>query len=132
MKQSLSEFVELNGIRSHVRTWGSKDAPVLFLLHGWMDISASFQFLVDALRKEWRVIAPDWLAQLSGWLAAPGVAAAGAKLYYGDDTVQHAGVLVGVGGVASHGHKGFPRASAGYHGLLHSVRDVSAATVRIS
>lgn len=60
MKQSLSEFVELNGIRSHVRTWGSNNAPVLFLLHGWMDISASFQFLVDALRKEWRVIAPDW------------------------------------------------------------------------
>jgi O-antigen biosynthesis protein len=80
------------------------------------------------LNNDTRVIAPDWLAQLSGWLAAPGVAAAGAKLYYGDDTVQHAGVLVGVGGVASHGHKGFPRASAGYHGLLHSVRDVSAAT----
>jgi GT2 family glycosyltransferase len=42
--------------------------------------------------------------------------------------VQHAGVLLGVGGVASHGHKNFPRTSAGYHGLLHSVRDVSAVT----
>ena len=74
------------------------------------------------------VITPNWLDELSGWLALPDVAAVGAKLYYGDDTVQHAGVLVGVGGVASHGHKKAARGAAGYHGLLHSVRDVSAST----
>jgi pimeloyl-ACP methyl ester carboxylesterase len=34
--------------------------PQLWLLHGWMDVSASFQFLVDALRRDWFVIAPDW------------------------------------------------------------------------
>ena len=80
------------------------------------------------LNNDTQVITPDWLDELAGWLALPDVAAVGAKLYYGDDTVQHAGVLVGVGGVASHGHKKFARAAAGYHGLLHSVRDVSAST----
>lgn len=36
------------------------DRPTLLCLHGWMDVSASFQFMVDALRKPWRVLAPDW------------------------------------------------------------------------
>jgi GT2 family glycosyltransferase len=80
------------------------------------------------LNNDTKVIAVDWLAELGGWLELRDVAAVGAKLYYGDDTIQHAGVLVGVGGVASHGHKEFPRTSPGYHGLLHSVRDVSATT----
>lgn len=60
MKQSTSEFIQLNGLRAHVRIWGDAAAPALFMLHGWMDVSASFQFLVDALSREWRVIAPDW------------------------------------------------------------------------
>ena len=42
----------MRGLRYHVRTWGQADAPALFLLHGWMDVSASFQFLVDALTRE--------------------------------------------------------------------------------
>jgi len=60
MKSSTSEFHTIRGLKSHVRLWGPADAPKLFLLHGWMDCSASFQFLVDALACEWRVIAPDW------------------------------------------------------------------------
>lgn len=48
--------------------WGPAEAPPLFLLHGWMDVSASFQFLVDAMKREWRVIAPDWRGfGLSQW-----------------------------------------------------------------
>ena len=60
MKESQSEFHEIRGLRYHVRTWGDAGAPKLFLLHGWMDVSASFQFLVDAFAREWHVIAPDW------------------------------------------------------------------------
>lgn len=50
----------MRGLRVQLRCWGDADAPRLFLLHGWMDTSASFQFVVDALKREWRVIAPDW------------------------------------------------------------------------
>jgi len=60
MKPSRSEFVVVHGLRYHCRVWGEPGAPKLFMLHGWMDVSASFQFLVDALRGDWQVIAPDW------------------------------------------------------------------------
>ena len=60
MKPSESVFFDLRGLRYHVRRWGRRGAPKMVLLHGWMDVSASFQFLVDALRREWDVIAPDW------------------------------------------------------------------------
>ena len=68
MKPSQSHILQIRGLRYHVRTWGSQSAPKLCLLHGWMDVSASFQFLVDALRRDWYVIAPDWRGfGLSEW-----------------------------------------------------------------
>jgi pimeloyl-ACP methyl ester carboxylesterase len=60
MRQSESEFLQIRGLRYHVRHWRSPGAPKMVLLHGWMDVSASFQFMVDALRREWDVYAPDW------------------------------------------------------------------------
>jgi pimeloyl-ACP methyl ester carboxylesterase len=68
MKTSTSRFVDVRGLRYHVRTWGESSARKLILLHGWMDVSASFQFLVDALASEWQVLAPDWRGfGLSEW-----------------------------------------------------------------
>jgi pimeloyl-ACP methyl ester carboxylesterase len=60
MRQSESEFLQIRGLRYHVRHWRSRGAPKMVLLHGWMDVSASFQFMVDALRAPWDVYAPDW------------------------------------------------------------------------
>ncbi len=60
MRASTSEILDLRGVRYHVRQWGRPSAPRLFLLHGWMDVAASFQFLVDSLARDWHVIAPDW------------------------------------------------------------------------
>ncbi len=59
MKPAHSHHIALRGLEAHVMTWGEPSAPKLFLLHGWMDVAASFQFLVDALQREWYVIAPD-------------------------------------------------------------------------
>ena len=68
MKASRSEYHAIRGLRHHVRLWGKAGAPRLFLLHGWMDVSASFQFLVDSLSREWLVVAPDWRGfGLSEW-----------------------------------------------------------------
>lgn len=55
-----SEFLDIRGLRYHVRHWGPHDAPPLFLLHGWMDASPTFQWLVGAFQQRWHVIAPDW------------------------------------------------------------------------
>lgn len=71
MKTSRSTFLELNGLRHHVRSWGAPEAPPLFLLHGWMDVSASFQFVVDELQRDWHIIAPDWRGfGLTAWSAS--------------------------------------------------------------
>lgn len=60
MKPSRSRFLDVRGLPYHLREWGDADAPLLFMLHGWMDMSATFQFLVDALSSDWHVVAPDW------------------------------------------------------------------------
>lgn len=59
MKPSRTEFIDANGLQICVRHWGNEDAPKIFMVHGWMDIAASFQFVVDAFKNEWHVIAPD-------------------------------------------------------------------------
>lgn len=70
MKPSRSEFIPVRGLQYHVRQWGNEGNPKLFMLHGWMDVSASFQFVVDCLKKDWHVIAPDWRG--FGLTEAPG------------------------------------------------------------
>ncbi len=60
MKSSRSRFVDVRKLRYHLREWGREGAPQLVMLHGWMDVSASFQFVVDALARDWHVVAPDW------------------------------------------------------------------------
>lgn len=72
MKPSTSRFHDIRGLRYHVRTWGEPSAMPLVMLHGWMDVSASFQFLVDALQRDWYVVAPDWRGfGLTEWSRAP-------------------------------------------------------------
>jgi len=61
-RSSRSEFLPLRGLDHHVRIWGDLGAgqtPIV-MLHGWMDVGASFQFVVDALTDDRPVIAPDW------------------------------------------------------------------------
>lgn len=60
LEPSSIERVAIRGLEYNVRRWGPADAPKVFLLHGWMDTSATFQFVVDALRHDWQLIAPDW------------------------------------------------------------------------
>jgi pimeloyl-ACP methyl ester carboxylesterase len=68
-RQSASLFLPVRGLRYHVHSWGdatlaTPERPPLVLLHGWMDVGASFQFVVDALAQaegfERWVLAPDW------------------------------------------------------------------------
>lgn len=70
MKPSRSEFIPVRGLQYHIRHWGDEGSPKLFMVHGWMDVSASFQFVVDCLKKDWHVIAPDWRG--FGLTEAPG------------------------------------------------------------
>jgi len=60
MRASRLETVEIGDKSIRVRHWGPDGTPPVFMLHGWMDCSATFQFVADALRPSWHLIAPDW------------------------------------------------------------------------
>ena len=57
-----SSTLPLRRLNYHVNHWGPEQSPLppLVLLHGWMDVGASYQFTVDALRQQRRILAPDW------------------------------------------------------------------------
>jgi pimeloyl-ACP methyl ester carboxylesterase len=61
-RTSRSEFVPIRDLSYHVRLWGepTPDMPPLVMVHGWMDVAASYQFVVDAFAQDRYVIAPDW------------------------------------------------------------------------
>lgn len=55
-----SERIQLRGIEYHINKWGDDDRPLLIYLHGWGDTGSTFQFVVDQLREDWLVVAPDF------------------------------------------------------------------------
>ncbi len=75
-----------------------------------------------------QVINSDWLEAMLEHSQRPEIGAVGAKLYYPNDTIQHAGIIIGIGGYAGHSHKHFPGADRGYLNRLNVVQNVSAVT----
>jgi len=84
--------------------------------------------VICLLNDDTEVISRDWLEEMVGQLVQPGVGAVGAKLYYEDGRVQHAGVLLGVDGLAAHSHRLYDRLSPGYFGRLVLPQRYSAVT----
>lgn len=74
------------------------------------------------------VISRDWLREMVSHAVRPGIGAVGALLFYPDDTIQHAGVILGIGGVAGHVYTGLPRGSAGQCGRALLTQEMSAVT----
>lgn len=84
--------------------------------------------ILGLVNNDIEVMSEDWLNEMVGYAVRPHVGCVGAKLYYGNDTIQHAGIVLGLGGGAGHGHKLAPRHDRGYLDQLASVRNVSAVT----
>lgn len=84
--------------------------------------------LIGLINNDIKVLSPRWLREMVSHALRPGIGAVGAKLLYPDDTVQHAGVILGINGVAAHAHKGFPRNSPGYMNRAMSIQNLSAVT----
>lgn len=80
------------------------------------------------LNNDTEVITPDWLERMLGYCQREDVAITGAKLYYPDNTVQHAGIVVGMGGFTGHILTGCSRDYSGYMGRLKAAQDMSAVT----
>ncbi|OOO00383.1 MAG: hypothetical protein ATN35_01350 [Epulopiscium sp. Nele67-Bin004] len=80
------------------------------------------------LNNDIEIITPDWIEQMLMYCQREDVGIVGAKLYYPDDTIQHAGVIVGIGQVAGHSHKHFAKEDMGYFVRLNVVQNLSAVT----
>ena len=84
--------------------------------------------LVGLINNDISVISQEWLSEMVSLAIQPKVGAVGARLWYGNDTLQHGGVVLGIGGCGSHSHKGFPKGSYGYFGRMVLISGFSAVT----
>ena len=96
-------------------------------MHNWAVPQCSGEFLC-LLNNDTEAIAPEWLTEMVAHAQRPEVGAVGAKLLYPDGTVQHGGVALGIGGIASHLHKHVAGDSGGYFGRAVLIQTVTAVT----
>jgi len=80
------------------------------------------------LNNDTEVITPDWIEAMVEYAQREKIGAVGPLLLYPDNTIQHAGVLMGLRSIGDHSHRGFKPTDAGYHGQIISVNNYSAVT----
>lgn len=84
--------------------------------------------VVVLLNNDTEVITPQWLTEMVGLAMQPDVGCVGAKLLYADNTIQHAGVILGLGGYAAHSHRCTPNNASGYFHRPNLTQVLSAVT----
>ena len=103
---------------------------------GMFNYSAINNFAVREARGEYliflnndiEIISPNWIEEMLMFAQRGDVGAVGMMLYYPDNTVQHAGVILGIGGIAGHSHKYFDRRESGYMSRMTLAQNLSAVT----
>ncbi|MHC5373317.1 glycosyltransferase [Enterococcus sp. LJL120] len=80
------------------------------------------------LNNDTSIIAPDWIERMLGFAQFERIGCVGAKLVYFDDTIQHGGVILGMGGIAGHSFVGLPKDDFGYFGKLYTDYNYTAVT----
>jgi GT2 family glycosyltransferase len=107
------------------------DAPFNFSAINNFAVPHAEGEIVGLLNNDLEVIAPDWLDEMVSYAIQPEIGAVGAKLYFPDKTIQHAGVILGLGGlpgVAGHAYKGRPRGYPGKASRALLAQNMSAVT----
>ena len=84
--------------------------------------------IIVLINNDVEVISEDWLSEMVSHANRPDVGCVGAKLYYSNGLIQHGGVIIGIGQVAGHSHKYFPKNSPGYVDRLQYVQQLTAVT----
>jgi len=127
---------EKEGTFSYYKKWEAHDKVRLVTWEGPFNYPSINRFGVEAskgehllfLNNDTEVITPTWIEEMLMFVQRKDVACAGAKLYFPDDTIQHAGIGLGLFGLAAHYYKGADRGNFGYMGRLSIVQDLSCVT----
>ena len=126
-----------NGSASEeARRFFSQSKHRVLHFEGPFNYSAMNNFAVEETDSPWilflnndtEVIESEWLTIMAEHVQRPAVGAVGPKLVYPDDTVQHAGIVLGVGGIAEHAFRGLPADAPGVCRQLQITRNYSAVT----
>jgi glycosyltransferase involved in cell wall biosynthesis len=83
---------------------------------------------IGLINNDIEVISPDWLTEMVSLAIQPGVGCVGARLWYPNNTLQHGGVVIGIGGVAGHSHKNLYKGMPGYFSRAQLIQTISAVT----
>lgn len=115
----------LNSLKHKILTY---DKPFNFSrINNFAVANAQGEYIIF-LNDDTSVISQDWIENMLEHSVKPTVGAVGALLFYPNDTIQHAGVLIGVGGITIHAFEGIPRNDQGYKGFVQAIRECSAIT----
>ncbi len=104
------------------------DAPFNYSAINNLAVKQSDGEVIGLVNNDIEVISGDWLEEMVSQALRPDVGAVGAMLYYPNDTIQHAGVVLGVHGVAAHLYAGMPRSYPGHGGRARVAQTLSAVT----
>ncbi|OBR55106.1 glycosyl transferase family 2 [Paraburkholderia tropica] len=104
------------------------DSPFNFSALNNRAVEASRGEFVCLMNNDIEVVSADWLDEMMGIASQPGVGAVGACLWYPNNTLQHGGVVIGLGGIAGHMHHKMGRGEFGYFGRGAALQNVSAVT----
>jgi GT2 family glycosyltransferase len=123
-----SEYLEEIQKLPRVSTLFTRDSTFNFSRSNNLAASMATGELLCFLNDDTEVVAPDWLSAMAGHVLRERVGAVGAKLLYPNGRIQHAGVILGAGGVAAHSYKGARADTAGYQDRAVVDQDVSCVT----
>ncbi|MEE4676791.1 glycosyltransferase [Pseudomonas alliivorans] len=124
--ESLEYFAQLD-LEENVRVLRD-DGPFNYSALNNAAVRIASGELIGLINNDIEVITPDWLSEMVAIALQPNVGAVGARLWYPDDTLQHGGVIVGLGGVAGHSHKDLPKGAPGYFCRAELIQEFSAVT----
>ncbi|MGN0262991.1 MAG: glycosyltransferase [Oliverpabstia sp.] len=113
--------------RSNVKVITWKEGFNYSAINNFGEKEASGEYLLF-LNNDVEVINPRWMEEMLGNCQRPEVGITGAKLYYPDDTIQHAGTIIGIGGIAGHAFLNMPRSRTGYLHKASIQMNLSAVT----
>ncbi len=126
-EQETHDYFEIIRKKSQIKIIEYKDVFNFSKINNFAVTEAKGEHLLF-LNNDMEVISKGWLTSMLEHSSRKEVGAVGAKLIFPNNTIQHAGTVLGLGGVAGHSHKHFPAESNGYFGALNTIRNYSAVT----